>query len=186
MSIRSSRPGTVVLGQARAIVLARARDHHRAVIERMHPLDPYEPRLIVGPGPTELADVEQLAAAGVTALLSLQTDDDLGARGLRWPTLWQLYVARGIHAVRVPIRDFDRKDLARGIESALAALDALLAHHARVYLHCTAGLNRSPTLALAHLYRTLGPERALAALMERHPDAVPYPDTLTRWWKKRA
>lgn len=168
------------------VVLVHAPAHHRAVIERAHDLAPYEPRLLVGPGPTELADVDHLASLGVTALLSLQTDDDLGARGLRWATLWQLFTARGIHALRVPIRDFDRKDLARGVEAALEALDGLLATNARVYLHCTAGLNRSPTVALAHLYRTLGPDRALAALMERHPDAVPYPDALTRWWKKRA
>ena len=109
-----------------------------------------------------------------------------GTRGLHWPTLWQLYTKRGIHAVRVPIRDFDRRDLASQIEAGLAALDALLDAHDKVYLHCTVGLNRSPTLALAHLYRTLGEKDALAALMERHPRAVPYPDSLTRWWKRRA
>jgi len=154
------------------------------MIDAPHDLSPYEPRLFVGPGPTGLDDIGVLAEHGVTGLLSLQTDDDLGARGLRWSTLWQIYTARGITAERVPIRDFDRRDFARNIEAGLAALDPLLASCARVYLHCTAGLNRSPTLALAHLYRTLGPERALAALMERHPDAVPYPETLTKWWKR--
>lgn len=154
------------------------------MIDALYDLAPYEPRLFVGPGPTGLDDVRVLVEHGITGLLSLQTDDDLGSRGLRWSTLWQLYTARGISAVRVPIRDFDRKDLTRSVEAGLAALDGLLADHARVYLHCTAGLNRSPTLALAHLYRTLGPERALSALFERHPDAVPYPDTLTKWWKR--
>ncbi len=154
------------------------------MIDELHDLAPYEPRLLVGPGPTGLDDVRTLTEHGVTGVLSLQTDDDLGARGLRWPTFWQLYTARGIAALRVPIRDFDRKDLTRSIEIALTSLDELLTHHARVYLHCTLGLNRSPTLALAHLYRSLGPERALSALMERHPQAVPYPDTLTKWWKK--
>lgn len=154
------------------------------MIDALYDLAPYEPRLFVGPGPTGLDDLRILADHGVTGLLSLQTDDDLGARGLRWSTLWQLYTQRGITALRVPIRDVDRKDLSRCIAAALEALDGLLAEHARVYLHCTYGLNRSPTLALAHLYRSLGPERALAALMERHPDAVPYPDTLTKWWKQ--
>jgi len=154
------------------------------MIEELHDLSPYEPRLLVGPGPTTIDDVRVLAERGITGLLSLQTDDDLGARGLRWSTLWQLCTARGITALRVPIRDLDRKDLARSVEAGLTALDGLLAEHERVYLHCTFGLNRSPTLALAHLYRTLGPERALAALMERHPDAVPYADTLTKWWKR--
>jgi len=147
-------------------------------------LAPYEPRLVVGPGPTELADLDTLRGHGITGLLSLQTDGDLGARGLSWSLLWQLYTQRGIEARRVPIRDFDRRDLGAHIAAGLAALDPLLAAHERVYLHCTAGLNRSPTLALAHLYRSLGPAHALDALMERHPGAVPYPDTLRSWWKR--
>lgn len=147
-------------------------------------LAPYEPRLFVGPAPTTIEHVDVLVEGGVTGLLSLQTDADLGQRGLSWSVLWGLYSQRGIEARRVPIRDFDRRDLTARIPDALAELDALLATHTAVYLHCTAGLNRSPTLALAHLYRTLGPDAALAALLACHPEAVPYPDTLERWWKR--
>jgi protein-tyrosine phosphatase len=156
---------------------------HAMTITTVHHLAPYEPRLVVGPGPTEAADIDFLAGHGITGLLSLQSDEDLGVRGLSWDLLWRLYTQRGIDAQRVAIRDFDPRDLAAHIPDALAALDRLLAVHARVYLHCTAGINRSATLALAHLYRSFGPERALDVLMERHPSAVPYPDTLSRWWK---
>jgi len=131
-------------------------------------------------GPEDLA---RLMQAGIGAVLSLQTDDDLGERGLRWTTLWQLMTARGLLAEREPIRDFDKKDLLRGIDPAVSRLDALLAGGRTVYLHCTAGLNRSPTVAIAFLSRSLGLSAAHAAVMSAHVDAVPYLDVLTRWDK---
>lgn len=153
----------------------------RVVIARLHDLVPFEPRLVVGACPTELEDVAHLAARGVTGLLSLQSDEDLAARGLSWSLLWQAYLAHGIVSRRVPIRDFDKRALARHLDLAMAALDELLAGDRRVYVHCTAGLNRSTTVVLAHLSRILGLEAALDALMSCHPDAIPYADVVERW-----
>ena len=121
---------------------------------------------------------------GATAILSLQTDDDLGARGLRWPTVWSLAMRAGITAERVPIRDFDKRDLLGHIDPALAALDGLLSAGHRVYVHCTAGLNRSPTVCVAHYARALGLDAAHAFVLERHPEAVAYLDVLAKWAKR--
>ena len=152
-------------------------------MERMSQLGPHAPSLWVGSMPSGPEDLARLVQAGVGAVLSLQTDDDLGERGLRWTTLWQLMSARGLLAERAPIRDFDKKDLLRGIDPALERLDALLASGRPVYLHCTAGLNRSPTVAIAHLTRTLGLAEAHTAVMAAHVDAVPYLDVLIKWDK---
>jgi hypothetical protein len=140
--------------------------------------------LFVGPGPTSVEEVEALSDFGVTGLLSLQTDEDLGGRGLRWSTLWQLLVSRGIEASRVPIRDFDKRDLGQRIDAALEALDPLLVRGRPVYLHCTAGINRSPSVAIAHLARSRGLARAHADVLAAHADAVPYLDVLEKWAKR--
>jgi protein-tyrosine phosphatase len=152
---------------------------------RLHDLTPFEPRLAVGPAPRTLEDVRRLAEHGITGLVSLRSDEDLRAYGLQWPVLWQLLVSHGIHPARVPIRDFDATDLRRHLDAGLAALDSHFQEGRRVYLHCTAGLNRSPTLALAHLTRSLGPVAALSALEACLPHALPEVALVTRWWKAR-
>jgi protein-tyrosine phosphatase len=141
--------------------------------------------LFVGPGPTSVEDIDAIAGDGVGALLSLQADDDLGARGLRWTTLWQLFMARRIEARRVPMRDFDKRDMLQQLDSAVDELGSLLGGPRRVYLHCTAGLNRSPSVAIAFLALELGLPAAHAQVMAAHPDAVPYMDVLEKWAKRR-
>jgi hypothetical protein len=147
------------------------------------------PGLFVGPGPASVEDLDTLAALGVTRLLSLQTDADLAARGLRWTTLWQLMLARGITGERCPIVDFDSKDFARHLSAAVAALDESMtpdgATQPRVYVHCTAGINRSPSVILAWLAARDGLAVAVERLLALHPQAVPYEDLVAKWLKKR-
>ena len=153
----------------------------RAMLERWAILDEH---VCVGSAATTadaLAFVRE--HCGVTALLSLQTDEDLGARGLRWSTVWNLAMRAWITAVRVPIRDFDKRDLLARIEPALAALDELLGNGHRVYVHCSAGLNRSPTVCIAHFVRGdahRGVDAAWAFVLARHPEAVPYLDVVAK------
>src|SRR5690606_25759041 len=78
--------------------------------------------LVVGSGPTCADDVTALADRGVTAVVCLQTDADLGARGLHWEILWRLWVSRGVVATRVPIVDFDKRDLLRHLDEAVDAI----------------------------------------------------------------
>lgn len=156
---------------------------------RMHPIEPW---LWVGSCPVAPEDSQILATAGIGAILCLQTDDDLKGLGIRWDNIWRCHVAAGLAVERVPIRDFDRRDLAAQVEVALAGLgrarEAASAVDKAVYLHCTAGLNRSTTIAIAALADAydLSLEDATRRLLAKHPDAVPYVDTLGRWWKVRA
>lgn len=153
-----------------------------AVALRMSQL---EERLACGSGPAHAEDVEELAARGVNLVLSLQTDDDLRSRGLSWDVLWRLYVARRVGTQRVPIVDYDKRDLARHLDDAVAVLHRELAAGKSVYVHCSAGLNRSPTTVIAYLmmHRGMSRDAAIAWLLERH-EAVPYPDVLTRFAKR--
>jgi len=144
-----------------------------------------EERLACGSGPAHAEDVEELAALGVNQILSLQTDGDLRAQGLSWDVLWRLYVARRIGTIRVPIVDFDKRDLSRNLDAAVDALRGALASGRSVYVHCTAGLNRSPTTVIAYLmlHRGMSRDAATAWVLDRH-DAVPYPDVLARFAKR--
>jgi hypothetical protein len=119
---------------------------------------------------------------GVTSVLCLQSDEDLSSRGIQWPVLWQFYMRLGIDVTRVPITDFDKKDLLTHLDTAVAALNDAVLGGGKVYVHCSAGLNRSPTVIIAYLvkHRGLGLEEAVAWISEKHR-CVPYPDVLEAW-----
>ncbi len=119
---------------------------------------------------------------GITTVLCLQSDDDLSSRGLQWSILWQFYMRLGIDVTRVPIQDFDKKDLLTHLDTAVSALHDGLADGGKVYVHCSAGLNRSPTVIIAYLvkHREMSLDDAVAWVTERH-ECVPYPDVLESW-----
>ena len=132
--------------------------------------------LLVSSAPHSTEDVGELAAHGVTAVLSLQTDDDLTDNGLRWEQLERWYSSTGITARRVPIRDYSAEDLAARLDAAVAELVALLAAGHCVCVHCTAGINRSPTVALAYLVKVQGLSLvdALNLVTAARPRVQPY------------
>jgi len=119
---------------------------------------------------------------GVNMVVCLQSDEDLASRGLQWSILWQLYIRLGLNVTRVPITDFDKGDLLVHLDAAVDAVHAGIAAGAKVYVHCTAGLNRSPTTVIAYLirHRGLGLDEAVTWVTDRH-DCVPYPDVLESW-----
>lgn len=110
------------------------------------------PNLFVGWHPATGGDVRRLTDAGVTAVLNLQTDHDFGLFGVDWPTLRARYFASGIEVRRVPIRDFDDDDLRAKLPEAVRVLKELLDDGNTVYVHCSAGVNRSPSVVIAYLH----------------------------------
>ena len=63
--------------------------------------------LFVGPCPRDITDMMALKDQhGVTALVSVQTDDDLASLGLSWQLVWRFLVGRGMSVARRPIVDF--------------------------------------------------------------------------------
>ena len=69
------------------------------------------PGLFVGPDPREGADFEALKSLAITAILSLQTKDDLRDRGLGWEK--KAARAAGMDFLNIPVTDFDSANLQR-------------------------------------------------------------------------
>ena len=114
------------------------------------------PKLFVGSLPGDAKAIERLRHDfGITAVLGVQTDDDMDYRGVDWPQLEARYRAEAIEVRRVPVRDFDRNDLREKLPECVAALDELLEAGHTVYVHCNMGVNRSPTIAVAYLHWVL-------------------------------
>lgn len=102
-------------------------------------------------------EVEQLRLRGITTVVSLQSDDEIKAQGTSLMRLLKLYQEAGIGVRRVPTADFDQEALATNLDRCIMELEQAFAPAwARVYLHCTAGINRSPTTAAAYLIRSRG------------------------------
>src|ERR1700683_1700475 len=119
--------------------------------------------LLVGEYPGR-ADIGWLKDTyGITAVHNLQDDDDLRMNGLDNRGLSAEYVAHGIGYVRTPIQDGSADAMAERLEVALHDLHDLVGSGSRVYLHCNAGMNRAPTLAIAFLraYRQMSLEDAM-------------------------
>ena len=87
----------------------------------------------------------------MTAIHNLQDDEDLRINALNAEALHALAEQHRMRYVRTPIQDGSADDVAARLVAALADLDALIKGGDRVYLHCNAGLNRAPTLAIAWL-----------------------------------
>ncbi|HEV8338998.1 MAG TPA: dual specificity protein phosphatase family protein [bacterium] len=139
------------------------------------------PSLYIGSAPASEADLKELRReVALTALLSLQTDADLAVRNLSWEREAGWCRALGIEAHRLPIEDWSAQDVIAHLDEGVEALRRLLEDGQVVYLHCTAGVNRSPSIALGYLVRVGGQpiEDALVQLQQARPGARPYPDVL--------
>ncbi|MDR1727930.1 MAG: dual specificity protein phosphatase family protein [Acidobacteriota bacterium] len=102
-------------------------------------------------------DVPHLRRLGVTTVINLQSDADLKACKTSLAALCALYDRDEIELRRVPIADFDEGALAQALDRCVGEIESALARRwAKVYLHCTAGVNRSPTAAAAYLVKAKG------------------------------
>ncbi len=136
--------------------------------------------LFLGTCPGNETDVGRLRnAIGVTAVLNLQTDADFDKWRIDWPRLEKAYEKHRILVSRKPIADFDRDDLARRVIDAAEGLAALLAVGHRVYVHCTAGRERSPATVIAYLVQARGYSLSEAVeWVTTRRNCAPYVDVL--------
>jgi protein-tyrosine phosphatase len=133
------------------------------------------PSLAVGEYPTPEDAPWLRAACGIRRVVSLQDDLDLERKGIRLNDLLAAYRRVEITLDRYPIADGDAGALCAALRSVLWGLHGSLAAGERVYLHCNAGLNRAPTVAVAYLHRHhgLSLEDACAVVKAQRP-CVPY------------
>lgn len=117
---------------------------------------------------------------GVTAVVSLETDRDLDAVGLTWGDVRKQYEALGIEVHRSEIEGDWPAAIIVLMRLAMKLVRQLIQDGHSVYLHCTAGVNRSPTVALMYLnlIEAIPVEEALAIVQIRRPQAKPYEDVV--------
>lgn len=97
-------------------------------------------------------DVILLRQMGITTIISLQSPDDLLFCGISEKSIARACADSHIELRRAPVQDFNRVALSERLPHCVNQVEnALAGEGARVYLHCTAGVNRAPTVAAALL-----------------------------------
>ena len=132
--------------------------------------------LVVGSGPRERSDLDALrVATRVSAVRSVQHDECLEKQEIDYP--YQVRCGRrlGLTMERCPLRDFDPVDQRRSLPAAVRGLYGLLRQGHRVYVHGTAGINRSPRVVLAYLtlVEGMGLEEAMTLLLRARTEVCP-------------
>jgi len=113
-------------------------------------------RLYIGSHPESLHDIEMLQRIlAITAILNLQTNQDMATAQLNWKPLESHYKTCAVSLCRMPIEE-EQAVLREKLLECVDLLVQLLAAGHTVYLHCTAGIGRSPTVAIGYLHYHLG------------------------------
>jgi protein-tyrosine phosphatase len=128
-------------------------------------------------------EVNMLARSYITTVFNLQTDKDMADYGISLKALLAAYQEAGIELRRFPIPDFDLHSLAANLPPCVAELEeALHPTWSRVYMHCSAGINRAPTVAAAYLirHRSMSAQQAYDFVISMR-DCSPYLDILEKY-----
>jgi protein-tyrosine phosphatase len=111
----------------------------------------------VGTYPQGPLDIDRLRnGPRITAVINLQSDLDMKFLRVDWTRLEKYYARRDMAVYRHPILDFDPGDLRLHVREAVAHVGELESVGHRIYIHCTAGVNRAPAVAVGHLAWNLG------------------------------
>jgi len=143
-------------------------------------LDQILAHVFVGSCPETPADIDYLTADfGITAVLNLQTQEDFADREIRWEEMEAAYRRLSVELRRVPVLDYNPAELRRELPDCVRALDDLLRAGHTVYVHCNAGMNRSPSAVVAYLHWTegMGLDEAVACVTKRRC-CDPYVDAI--------
>jgi Dual specificity phosphatase, catalytic domain len=119
-------------------------------------------------------DLPRLQRAGITAILSLQQAGvDLPHAALE---RMRSRCEPQVIFRNVGIHDYDPEAVIAALPLALPVLHALIGTGQIVYLHCSEGINRAPSVALAYLvhHESMQVDAALAELRGCDPGARPY------------
>lgn len=132
--------------------------------------------IFIGNAPHNSVDVARLKQMQITAVVSLQSDQDFKTHKIDWKKLQNAYQYSEITIERFPIIDFDEVDLGDRLAEPVKALHGLLTIGHRVYVHCNAGVCRAPATVLGYLchYRGMEIEQGLEYIRRNRPQAHPY------------
>lgn len=118
----------------------------------MHVSPVLENKLLFGSCPMTAGDIALLKDTGITAVLNLQTNEDIEHRDIDWAGMEAAYRELGVAIRRFPIEDFSPVDMRKKLRQCVRLLAEMIQAGHVVYLHCNAGINRSPTAAVAYLH----------------------------------
>ena len=101
-------------------------------------------------------------------------DDCLSHWGIHYADIYRTGEGLGLMMARCPIRDFDISDLRQRLPAAITTLANMLDHGHRVYIHCTAGIGRAPTVVLGYLslVDAYSPDDAIYLILKGRSEAV--------------
>ena len=132
------------------------------------------PELFVGTCPRTAIDLNQIRLAGVTGIVSVQTDQDFVTWDIDFEGLKQASYDLELPIARHPIIDFDDADLKKNLLAVVDTVHRMIAVGHRLYLHCTAGQERAPTVAAAYLCRHKGMSaRQAVDVLKSERDCLP-------------
>lgn len=128
--------------------------------------------LAIGPAPRKIEDINKLKANGITAILSLCSMEEL-YKELKLEDFFKCKI------VVLPDHKYKKPPSINQLNMALEALESLLLF-GPVYVHCLAGVERSPLVCMAWLVKkhNLNPTQALDYLMSNHQGTNPLAEQL--------
>jgi protein-tyrosine phosphatase len=143
---------------------------------------PIQPNIWVGPTLRTPEDFTHLQSLKITAILSLQSDDDRDYNGVESERAAAVRV--GMVFENIAVKDFNNTQLQTRLPECVKALERLLHEGHTVYVHCHVGITRSPTVCAAYLHWCCGwkLDEALAHLRRCRP-CFPIEDAIrnARW-----
>jgi len=108
--------------------------------------------IYVGEFPKTQVDIDMLASKKITAVLNLQTEEDMKRYSVDWESLKKYYEKVNIKVENLPIIDMDNANLTLKIQDAGLLINKLLQENEKIYVHCTAGRYRSPHAVIFYLW----------------------------------
>lgn len=142
--------------------------------------------ILVGSCPMTAEDIDRIREqTRATAILSIQSDQCRAAFDINYEKHQRHGAGQGLVMVNAPMRDFDPAHQRQSLPDAVRALHRLIDAGHRVYVHCTAGINRAPLTVLTYLtfVEGLTIEEAMQLIHDARPEAAPYWEPYHNCWQ---
>ena len=107
--------------------------------------------IYVGPFISSTTEIDRLIKKRITAVMCVQTDNDIKAYNIPWGNIQKYYADKKIKLVHYPILELNECSLTERIEEGALELHKLIADNHVVYVHCSSGVNRSSTVVAGDL-----------------------------------
>jgi len=108
--------------------------------------------VFMGAYPSKSTEVQELKDQGITAVINLQTHEEISQMGIDWHTQMNDYRQYSIDtAMHYPVANDDDQYKIRVFAAAQYLNDLINNKDKKVFIHCTSGIVRCTTVVLAYL-----------------------------------